>query len=152
MKPSARSAIRNDVLAEYEMPDPRLTTRVLRAIPEVAGRPAPHRRRVALQTVGVLMAAVVIVVTTIGVRVSRGEMALPAGLPFGVGGLHPPVASYSIVDAQYVSADTAWIVAQLHVHNGPIVCRSSDAVIAASSLACVRRTSSSQRTDHHRPR
>ncbi|HEY8736226.1 MAG TPA: hypothetical protein VIO62_04185 [Candidatus Dormibacteraeota bacterium] len=121
MKPSARSAIRNDVLAEYEMPDPRLTTRVLRAIPEVAGRPAPHRRRVALQTVGVLMAAVVIVVTTIGVRVSRGEMALPAGLPFGVGGLHPPAASYSIVDAQYVSADTAWIVAQLHVHNGPIV-------------------------------
>jgi len=64
---------------------------------------------------------VVIGVAMVGVRVSRGEMALPAGLPFGVGGLHPPAASYSIVDAQYLSADTAWIVAQLHVHNGPTV-------------------------------
>lgn len=120
MKPSARSAIRNDVLAEYEMPDARLAALVLRAIPEVPAR-TPHRGRIALQTAGVLTAAVVIVVATIGVRVSRGEMALPAGLPFGVGGLHPPAASYSIVDAQYLSADTAWIVAQLHVHNGPTV-------------------------------
>jgi photosystem II stability/assembly factor-like uncharacterized protein len=67
------------------------------------------------------MTALIIGVTMIGVRVARGEVALPAGLPFGVGGLHPPAASYSIVDAQYISADTAWIIAQLHVHNGPTV-------------------------------
>jgi photosystem II stability/assembly factor-like uncharacterized protein len=74
-----------------------------------------------MQTAAVVLAALVIGVATVGVRVSRGEMALPAGLPFGVGGLHPPAASYSIVDAQYLSADTAWIIAQLYVHNGPTV-------------------------------
>jgi photosystem II stability/assembly factor-like uncharacterized protein len=121
MKPSARSAIRNDVLAEYEMPDTSLAARVLRALPDVPVGRVPHRGRVALQTMAVVLAALMIGVTMIGVRVSRGEMALPAGLPFGVGGLHPPAASYSIVDAQYLSADTAWIVAQLYVHNGPTV-------------------------------
>lgn len=74
-----------------------------------------------MQTAAVVLAALVIGVVTLGVRVSRGEMALPTGLPFGVGGLHPPAASYSIVDAQYVSADKAWIIAQLYVHNGPTV-------------------------------
>jgi photosystem II stability/assembly factor-like uncharacterized protein len=121
MKPSARSAIRNDVLTDYEAPGPDLIVRVLRAIPDNRPRAASHRGRVAMQTAAVVLAALVIGVATVGVRVSRGEMALPAGLPFGVGGLHPPAASYSIVDAQYLSADTAWIVAQLYVHNGPTV-------------------------------
>jgi len=121
MKPSARSAIRNDVLADYEAPRPDLVVRVLRAIPESPKRPASHRGRVALQTAAVVMAALVIGIATVGLRVTRGDIALPAGLPFGVGGLHPPAASYSIVDAQYISADTAWIIAQLHVHNGPTV-------------------------------
>jgi photosystem II stability/assembly factor-like uncharacterized protein len=121
MKPSARSAIRNDVLTDYEVPSPDLVVRVLRAIPGTPPKPVSHRGRVALQTVAVVAAALVIGVATVGVRVSRGEMALPAGLPFGVGGLHPPAASYSIVDAQYKSADTAWIIAQLHEHNGPTV-------------------------------
>jgi photosystem II stability/assembly factor-like uncharacterized protein len=121
MKSSARSAIRNDVLADYETPSPDLVVRVLRSIPSRPKKPVSHRGRVALQTAAVVMAALVIGVATVGVRVARGEMALPAGLPFGVGGLHPPAASYSIVDAQYISADTAWIVAQLHVHNGPTV-------------------------------
>jgi photosystem II stability/assembly factor-like uncharacterized protein len=121
MKPSARSAVRNDILADYETPSPDLVVRVLRAIPTSPPRPVSHRGRVALQTAAVVMAALVIGVTTIGVRVARGELALPAGLPFGVGGLHPPAASYSIVDAQYRSADTAWIIAQLHMHNGPTV-------------------------------
>ena len=119
MKPSARSAIRHDVLTDYEVPSPDLVVRVLRAIPSSPRKPASHRSRVALQTAAVVLAAVVIGVATVGVRVSRGEMALPAGLPFG--GLHPPAASYSIVDAQYISADTAWIIAQLYVHNGPTV-------------------------------
>ena len=121
MKPSARSAIRHDVLTDYELPSPDLVVRVLRAIPSSSHKPASRRGRVAMQTAAVVLAAFVIGVATVGVRVSRGELALPAGLPFGVGGLHPPAASYSIVDAQYVSADTAWIIAQLHVHNGPTV-------------------------------
>lgn len=121
MKSSARSAIRTDVLADYETPSPDLAVRVLRAIPSSPKSPIARRGRVALQTAAVIMVALVIGVTLVGVRVARGEMALPAGLPFGVGGLHPPAASYSIVDAQYVSADTAWIIAQLHVHNGPTV-------------------------------
>jgi photosystem II stability/assembly factor-like uncharacterized protein len=121
MKPSPRSAVRNDVLTDYEAPSPDLVVRVLRAIPDNAARPALRRGRVVMQTAAVVFAALVVVVASIGVRVSRGEMALPAGLPFGVGGLHPPAASYSIVDAEFVSADTAWIVAQLYVHNGPTV-------------------------------
>src|SRR6202171_1251585 len=121
MKFSARSAIRNDVLADYEAPSPELVVRVLRPIPDGPTRPASHRGGAALQTMAVVMAALVIGVVTVGVRVSRGEIALPAGLPFGVGGLHPPAANYSIADAQYISADTAWIIAQLHVHNGPTV-------------------------------
>ena len=121
MKPSARSAIRNDILADYETPSPDLAVRVLGAIPTSPPSPVSHRGRVALQTAAVVVVALVIGVTMIGVRVARGELALPAGLPFGVGGLHPPAASYSIVDAQYLSADTAWIIAQLHVHNGPTV-------------------------------
>jgi photosystem II stability/assembly factor-like uncharacterized protein len=121
MKPSPRSAVRNDVLADYEAPSPDLVVRVLRAIPDNPARPASHRGRVVLQTAAVVMAALVIGIATVGVRVARGEMVLPASLPFGVGGLHPPAASYSIVDAQYKSADTAWIIAQLYVHNGPTV-------------------------------
>jgi photosystem II stability/assembly factor-like uncharacterized protein len=121
MKPSPRSAVRNDVLADYEAPSTDLVVRVLRAIPDNPARPASHRGRVVMQTAAVVLAALVIGVATVGVRVSRGEMALPAGLPFGIGGLHPPAASYSIVDAQYKSADTAWIIAQLYVHNGPTV-------------------------------
>jgi photosystem II stability/assembly factor-like uncharacterized protein len=121
MKPSARSAIRNDVLADYETPSPDLVVRVLRAIPSSPRSPIGRRGRVALQTAAVIVVALVIGATMVGVRVARGEMALPAGLPFGVGGLHPPAASYSIVDEQFLSADTAWIVAQLYVHNGPTV-------------------------------
>jgi len=119
MKPSARSAIRSDVLTDYEVPSPDLVVRVLRAIPGSARMPASHRGRVAMQTAAVVLAALLIGAATVGVRVSRGEMALPVGLPFG--GLHPPAAGYSIVDEQFVSADTGWIVAQLYVHNGPTV-------------------------------
>jgi photosystem II stability/assembly factor-like uncharacterized protein len=121
MNAPARSAIRSDVLADYEPPSPDLVLQVLRTIPNSRKQRDSYRGRVALQTAAVVMTALVIGVTTIGVRVARGEMTLPAGLPFGVGGLHPPAASYSIVDAQYISADTAWIIAQLHVHNGPTV-------------------------------
>jgi photosystem II stability/assembly factor-like uncharacterized protein len=121
MKPSPRSAVRNDLLADYEAPSPDLAVRVLRAIPDNPARPASRRGRVVMQTAAVVMAALAIGIATIGVRVSRGEIALPAGLPFGVGGLHPPAASYFIADAQFISADTAWIIAQLHEHNGPTV-------------------------------
>ncbi len=125
MKPSPRSAVRNDVLADYQAPSPDLVVRVLRAIPDNPARPASRRGRVVMQTAAVVFAALVIGLATVGVRVSRGEMALPTTLPFGIGGLHPPAASYSIVDEQFVSADTGWIVAQLYVHNGPTVLMST---------------------------
>jgi len=121
MKPSPRSAVRDDVLADYEAPSADLAVRVLRAIPDNPARKESHRGRVVMQTAAVVIAALAIGITTIGVRVSRGEVVLPAGLPLGLGGLHPPAASYSIVDEQFVSADTGWIVAQLYVHNGPTV-------------------------------
>lgn len=121
MDRSVRSAIRNDILAEYEAPSPDLADHVLRAIPEAAPEHSARRGQVGLQTLAVVMAAVLVAVALVGIRAARGDIALPAGLPFGVGGLHPPAASYFIADAQFVSADTAWIVAQLHEHNGPTV-------------------------------
>src|SRR5260370_13551166 len=121
MKPARRSAVRNDVLGDYEAPSPDLVVRVLRAIPDNPARPASHRGRVVMQTATVVFAALVIGVATVGVRVSRGEMALPTALPFGICGLHPPAASYFIADAQFISADTAWIISPLYQHNGPTV-------------------------------
>ena len=57
MKPSARSAIRNDILADYERPSPDLAVRVLRAIPTSLPSSVSHRGRVALQTAAVVMVA-----------------------------------------------------------------------------------------------
>src|SRR5207245_8069268 len=76
---------------------------------------------VAMQTGGVLMAALMVAVAVVGVRVARGEMSLPADTPFGLGGLHPPAAGYSIVDNQSLSANVGWIACQLKEHNGPTV-------------------------------
>jgi photosystem II stability/assembly factor-like uncharacterized protein len=122
MNTSVRSAIRDDVLAGYVEPHPDLALHVLRGIPDAADAKAGRGGgRVVLQTIAVVMAALVVGLVIVGVRAARGDIGLPAGLPFGIGGLHPPAASYSIVDAQYISADTAWIVAQLYVHNGPTV-------------------------------
>src|SRR2546423_9533434 len=120
MNPSVRQAIQDDVLGDYQEPSPDLSLRVLRTVHEPSdGRQARRLAKPALQTFGVVLAGVLFATVLVGVRVARGDMALPAGLPYG--GLHPPAASYSIVDAQYFSADAAWIVAQLHVHNGPTV-------------------------------
>ncbi len=122
MNPSARSAICDDVLSDYQEPQPGLAMRVLRSLPNSADQRAEHPGgRVALQTLAVVMVALVVAVAVVGVRLSRGELALPSGTPFGLGGLHPPAASYSIVDNQFISADVGWIVAQLYVHNGPTV-------------------------------
>jgi photosystem II stability/assembly factor-like uncharacterized protein len=122
-----RSAIRDDVLSEFESPRPDFAFRVLGAIPDtrLAGGFAGPRRerhgRVWVQTLAVVMAAVIVALAMVAVRAARGDIALPAGVPFGLGGLHPPAANYFIPDAQFVSADNAWIVAQLHEHNGPTV-------------------------------
>jgi photosystem II stability/assembly factor-like uncharacterized protein len=127
MNRSARSAIRDDVLADYQEPQPGLAIRALRALPDPARHPAAPRDarhgggRVAMQTLGVVMAALIVAVAVVGVRVARGEMSLPGDTPFGLGGLHPPAAAYSIVDNQFVSADEGWIAGQLKEHNGPIV-------------------------------
>ena len=121
MKPSVRSLIHDEVMAEYEAPHPGLAERVLRNLPEAGPRPARHPGGTMLQTLAVVVAALVVALAVVGIRVAKGDLALPAGLPLGIGGLHPPAASYFIADAQFISADTAWIVAQLHEHSGPTV-------------------------------
>src|SRR5690348_2788403 len=127
MNRTARSAIRDDVFADYQEPRPGLAIRVLRAIPNTARQPAAPRGarhsggRVAMQTLGVVMAALIVAVAVVGVRVARGEISLPGDTPFGLGGLHPPAAGYSIVDNQFLSANVGWIAGQLKEHNGPTV-------------------------------
>jgi photosystem II stability/assembly factor-like uncharacterized protein len=129
MNPSLRSRIRDDVLADYQEPRPDLAVQVLGAIPNVSNQPAARRGRpvvlrtltVVLQTFAVVVAALLVAVSVVGVRAARGELALPAGFPLGISGLHPPAAGYSIVNNQFLSATTGWIVAQLGEHNGPTV-------------------------------
>ena len=121
MKPSARSLIHDEVMAEYEAPRPGLAERVLRNLPQAGLRPARRPGHATLQTLAVVVAALVVALAMVGIRAAKGDLALPAGLPLGIGGLHPPAASYFIADAQFLSADTAWIMAQLHEHNGPTV-------------------------------
>jgi photosystem II stability/assembly factor-like uncharacterized protein len=121
MKASVRSLIHDQVLLDYQAPSPGLAARVLRQVPDHRIRAPRRRGRAMLQALAVAVGALAVVLAMIGIRAARGDIALPAGMPFGVGGLHPPAASYFIADAQFVSADTAWIVAQLHEHNGPTV-------------------------------
>jgi len=120
-----RSAIHDDILSDYEVPGSDFTFRVLRAIPDQPGalgmpsRQRERRGRVALQTLAVVMVALIVAVVTIAVRTFRGDVNQLTGSEGA--GLNPPAAAYFIADTQFVSADNAWIVAQLHVHNGPTV-------------------------------
>lgn len=120
MKSSVRSLIHDEITSDYVAPRPGLAHRVLSALPE-ARVEVRRRGRATLQALGVVMGALALIVAMTGIRAARGDLALPAGLPLGMGGLHPPAAAYSIVDAQFVSADRAWIVAQLQEHGGPTV-------------------------------
>src|SRR2546428_14050934 len=81
MKPSARSAIRNDVLTDYEAPSPDLVLRVVRALPSSPRKPVSRRGRVAFQTLAVVAAAPGIGIPTVGGRGSRRGISLPARSP-----------------------------------------------------------------------
>jgi len=109
-----RSRIRDDVLSAYEDPAPDLTRRVLAVLP--ARSP---QRRSPVPVLAVTAALVLIAAAVLGARAAHllpiSNVATPSG------GLHPPSASYSIVDNQFVSASTGWILIQMHVTSGPLV-------------------------------
>jgi hypothetical protein len=109
-----RSRIRDDVLSSYEEPAPDLTRRVLAVLP---GRPVERRSTMqvlAVTALLVLIAAVVFIARATHL-LSSSELATPPS------GLRPPAASYSIVNNQFVSATTGWILIQMHVTSGPLV-------------------------------
>jgi photosystem II stability/assembly factor-like uncharacterized protein len=109
-----RSRIRDDVLSSYEDPAPDLTRRVLAVLPA-----RPPQRRSPLPALAVTAALVLIAAAVLGARAAHlfsiGTVATPSE------GLRPPSASYSIVDNQFVSASTGWILIQMHTTSGPLV-------------------------------
>src|SRR5437660_5467189 len=109
-----RSRIRDDVLSSYEDPAPDLTRRVLAVLPARA-----PQRRSPFAVLAVTAALVLIAAVILGVRAAHllpiPNVARPSD------GLRPPSASYSIVDNQFVSATTGWILIQMHVTSGPLV-------------------------------
>jgi len=109
-----RARIRDDVLSSYEDPAPDLTRRVLAVLP--ARQP---QRRSPLPVLAVTAALVLIAAVVLGARAAHlfsiSNVATPPG------GLRPASASYSIVDNQFVSASTGWILIQMHVTSGPLV-------------------------------
>jgi photosystem II stability/assembly factor-like uncharacterized protein len=109
-----RSRIRDDVLSSYEDPAPDLTRRVLALLP---ARPAQRRSPfgVIAVTAALLLIAAVILSARAAHLLSFSTVANPSD------GLRPPSASYSIVDNQFVSATTGWILIQMHTTSGPLV-------------------------------
>src|SRR5207244_13182214 len=109
-----RSRIRDDVLSSYEDPAPDLTRRVLAVLPSRA-----PQRRSPFAVLAVTAALVLIAAVILGARAAHllpiPNVARPSD------GLRPPSASYSIVDNQFVSATTGWILIQMHVTSGPLV-------------------------------
>jgi photosystem II stability/assembly factor-like uncharacterized protein len=109
-----RSRIRGDVLSGYEEPAPDLTRRALSI---VAGQ--SRERRSNLQ---VLALTAALLLLAVGVLVARGTHLFPISWEARQGGgLRPPLAPYSIVDNQFVSATTGWILIQMHTTSGPTV-------------------------------
>jgi photosystem II stability/assembly factor-like uncharacterized protein len=116
-----RSRIRGDVLSDYQEPAPDLTRR---ALSMVAVQSPAHRS--SLQTLALTAALVLLAV---GILVARGTHLLPISWEARQGGgLRPPLAPYSIVDNQFVSATTGWILIQMHTTSGPtVLLKTSDA-------------------------
>jgi len=109
-----RSRIREDILSSYEEPGPDLTRRVLAVLPARS----PERRSpvpVLAMTAALLLIAAAVLGARAAHLFSNSNVATPSG------GLRPPSASYSIVDNQFVSATTGWILIQMHVTSGPLV-------------------------------
>ena len=109
-----RSRIRDDILSSYEDPAPDLTRRVLAVLP---ARPSPRRSPVPV--LAVTAALVLIAAAILGARAAH--LFSISTLATQSDGLRPPSASYSIVDNQFVSASTGWILIQMHVTSGPLV-------------------------------
>ncbi len=114
MNDPIRSRIRSDILSAYAEPSPDLTRRVLHHLP---GRQPQGGQR--LQVVAVTVALLLIAAA---VLIARGthlwSLSQEASHPTG---LRPPVAPYSIVDAQFISGTTGWMLVQLHATSGPTV-------------------------------
>jgi photosystem II stability/assembly factor-like uncharacterized protein len=109
-----RSRIRDDVLSSYEDPAPDLTRRVLALLP---ARPAERRSPFGFiaVTAALLLIAAAILSARAAHLFSFSTVANPSD------GLRPTSASYSIVDNQFVSATTGWILIQMHTTRGPLV-------------------------------
>lgn len=109
-----RARIHDDVLSSYEDPSPDLTRRVLAVLPA-----RPSQRRSPVPVLAVTAALLLIAAAVLGARAAHlfsiSNLATPPG------GLRPASASYSIVDNQFVSASTGWILIQMHVTSGPLV-------------------------------
>ena len=108
-----RSRIRDDVLSSYEDPAPDLTKRVLAVLPARA-----PQRRSPFAVLAVTAALLLIAAVILG---ARAHLLPIANVARPSDGLRPPSASYSIVDNQFVSATTGWILIQMHVTSGPLV-------------------------------
>jgi photosystem II stability/assembly factor-like uncharacterized protein len=109
-----RARIRDDVLSSYEDPAADLTRRVLARLPA-----HPAQRRSPIPALAITAALVLIAAAVLGARAAHlfsfSTVANPSD------GLRPPSASYSIVDNQFVSATTGWILIQMHTTSGPLV-------------------------------
>jgi len=121
MSDPIRSRIRDDILSRYEEPTPDLTRR---AFALVAAR-QPQRR----STFQVLTITAALLLLALAVLVARGTHLLSLSQEASRGqSLRPPVAPYSIVGNQFVSATTGWIlINEMQTTAGPLVLlRTSD--------------------------
>ena len=119
MSDPIRSLIRQEIESGYQEPGPDLTRRALAVV--AAGRP---ERRSTWQMLAVTVALVVIAAA---VLVARGTHLLSLTQDASRNGLQPPSAPYSIVDNEFVSASTGWILIQMHTTSGPdVLMKTSD--------------------------
>lgn len=115
-----RSLIREDIEAGYQEPSLDLTRRALTV---VAVR-HPERR----STFQMLAVTVALLVIAAAVLIARGTHLLSVSQEGSGTGFRPPSASYSIVDNEFVSATTGWILIQMHTTSGPtVLLKTSDA-------------------------
>lgn len=114
-----RSLIRQDIESGYQEPAPDLTRRALAVV--AARHPQPRSTfQMLAVTVGLLLIAA-------AVLVARGTHLLPLSQEASGSGLRPPSAPYSIVDNEFVSATTGWILIQMHTTSGPdVLMKTSD--------------------------
>ena len=119
MSDPVRSLIRQDIEAGYQEPALDLTRRAFRTV----ARPNPERR----STFQLLAVTLALLVIAAAVLVARGTHLLSLSQDASRSGLRPPSAPYSIVDNQFMSATTGWILIQMHTTSGPdVLMKTSD--------------------------